>query len=297
MNTMKKLQIFLGLGAIGLALLLNSCSDTTTHAVPTITYDATSPITLDAGVDAATLTGTIVAEAKLKQVTVYKTVGLSESLLETITDFESGEITTTDDINYSFRIDITGITEETTIKITALDKDDQEASQSIVIQVTLGNPVTSHTGVVLGAQGNTTLGSSCDLDEGDVYKVAEARTNASLVDAIYVWDISGISPVLAAPIDAAVNTGGIVSWCSINWSPKNDTKFKATDMTTAEFDAVEYDAAITAITGINDTKIVDFAANDVIAFETDGGKKGLIKVTAISGTEAGTLTFDIKIQQ
>jgi hypothetical protein len=38
-------------------------------------------------------------------------------------------------------------------------------------------------------------------------------------------------------------------------------------------------------------------AGDVYAFLLQSGKYGLLKVSAVDGTEAGTLKFDVKIQK
>ena len=292
---MKKLNLFLGLGAICLAMLFSSCEDVT-HSAPVITVDQDNPLILGIGVSSATLTGTIVAEAKLQQVTLHKTVGSSTSLIETITDFDSGEITTTDDVNYTFRFEIDGITEETTIEITAMDKDDQDASESVVIQVTAGNPVDSYTAILMGGQSNATVGSFLDASEGDVYLIAAANTHSELIDVVYYYGSSNLA-TLTAPDDVTVNGGaGNLSLCT-GFTTKNETRFTSSSLSGSEFDDIENDADIADITGINESKMVNLSVGDVIAFETVDGNKGLIKVAAITTGNTGTITIDVKIQQ
>ena len=50
-------------------------------------------------------------------------------------------------------------------------------------------------------------------------------------------------------------------------------------------------------TGVTNTRIINLAAGDILAFITATGKKGMIKVESISGTSDGTITIDVKVQQ
>ena len=91
---MKKLNLFLGLSALSLGVLFTSCNkDEDPAAAPVISFDQTSPVVLAAGVDSTVLTGTIKADGKLSSIKISKTVGTTESTLETITSFDEGDFT------------------------------------------------------------------------------------------------------------------------------------------------------------------------------------------------------------
>lgn len=291
---MKKLTYLLGLGAIASLFLFNSCSEETLPA-PSITFDAGTEIVLAVGETDALLTGTIVAEAKLDKVVIYEVTDLSETQLVTITDFNSGAITTTDDMNYSFRFTVTALTQDVQIKIEATDKDDQFASKSINIVVSAGNPIDEFTAVLMGAQGNLDIGSYLDAVTGTVYKQAAAESNSADIDIVYYFGSTN-EATLTAPDDATVNGGaGNLSLC-VNFTQKNPTRFASTTLSSAEFDAIENDASIVGIS-TSASKMTKLGVNDVIAFETFDGKKGLIKVAALNATNEGTITIDVKIQQ
>ncbi len=286
---MKKFNVVLGIISVGLALVLGSCGETTTNDPPVITFDATSPVVLSAGVHAVTLTGSIVAEAGLDQVKIFKVTGLSEVQLATITSFSSGEITTTDDINYDFAYLVSDITEEITIRFEATDKDDQEASQSIVIQAYVGN-INSYTAILLGAQYNAEP-SCLDANTGTRYSVNQSE-QADVIDFVYYYGSTNLATI-AAPNDETVNGTGVnaLNWTN-DWDPQNATLFGST---TLDFTSVNYND-LSAISGLSASKINDLAVDDVFAFETVDGKKGLVKVTNLTTGSNGAITINVKIQ-
>jgi hypothetical protein len=74
--------------------------------------------------------------------------------------------------------------------------------------------------------------------------------------------------------------------------------FVLTPLSVLEFESIENDARVIAAF---DPENIDNMANtlevgDVYAFLLQSGKYGLLNVTAVEGTEAGTLKFDVKIQ-
>ena len=87
------------------------------------------------------------------------------------------------------------------------------------------------------------------------------------------------------------------------WSTKNDTKFATTSITASDFDAITDDLGIVAAAdGASATKANQLSAGDVVAFVTastssNPGKKGLFKVVSITGTNAGTMSITVKVQE
>lgn len=278
-----------------MTFLLNSCSnddaigpDLTITSEEDLTVPANSLVTIEWRADAG--------DAKLEFFTIKE--GNIPIVDFNDVNWNNYEIPNAENENFIGSATVVIGEENTSFTLTVTDKDGLTDQQivSVAIDVTAtGNPINEYT-AVLGAQDNATYGSSLDADAGQVYLLGPARTNAGLIDMIYVYDDGTSAAIFAAPTDNVVN-GGVVSWCSSNWDPKNDTRFKETSMTAGEFDAIEHDGIIAAITDINATKISGLSVNDVFAFETVEGNKGLIKVSALEAGETETITIAIKVQQ
>lgn len=162
--------------------------------------------------------------------------------------------------------------------------------------VSAANPINTFTAVLMGAQSNTTNGSYLDAHAGQVYMQAQAVNNQALIDMVYYYGASNLA-TFAAPSDVTVGGGaGNLTLCE-GWTTKNATKFGTSAVTVAQFDAMTNDAAISQVTGLADSKIVQVDVDDVFAFETSDGKKGLIKVTALTANATGSITITVKMQQ
>lgn len=187
---------------------------------------------------------------------------------------------------------------------TLTDKAGETSTKVITITATPAvnpNPITSHIDIImLGAQTNGTYGSYLDANTGTVYKQIQSIPNSAAIDMIYFYGTNASlnnNATLASPKDATVNGGTGNLAMAVGMNPQNDTKFAATTITAAQFDAMTNDADFPA-TVTAGTKANNLAADDVIAFKTADGKIGLIKIKAFTGTAAtGTMTVDVKIQQ
>jgi len=291
---MKMNKLFLGLGVISMAVLLNACGDDTVGTAPDITFDDGSEITLGDGVSSMAVTGTIVAEEKLDEVTVFRVTGSDETQIGNYTSFNAGAITTTDDLNYNFRIDVADITEDISIKIEAVDKEAQTATKSIDIKVSAVPALKpAFTAVIMGAQ-SSTLGSCLDANTGLIYKIAadEAKGHAADIDILYYYGSANMA-TLVAPNDGTVDgTSGDFTWTS-SWSPKNATKFAESAL---DFSAVTA-SQVNAITGLTASKVTDLTVGETVVFETAAGKKGILTVTALTTGATGQITVSVKVQE
>jgi hypothetical protein len=189
-------------------------------------------------------------------------------------------------------------TENFTFLIT--DKDGQSKELSFVIttvDVSGPGPINTFSMKIMGAQGSATGSSFASID-GSVYGGAEAKTNAAKVDWLYFFGASNLATI-AAPDDAdaaAVFTNA--TYGLQTWSVLNSTRFKrVTDA--IDWNAITDDAIIVAqtATGVDQTKVNNLDITDILAFQTVGGKKGLIRVEEILGTSTGTITISVKVQQ
>jgi hypothetical protein len=274
---MKRLNFFLvGIAALGMAFF-SSCGDTTTNAVPVITFDNASPVAAVGG--EVTLNGEIVAEAKLDEVKIFVVVGSDETQFgSAITSFSSTEINTDDDLNYVFHLNVTGLTEDCKIKIEATDKDNQTATKSI--DVTVGGALTDNGSKELGASGSD-LGSYYSVSTNTVYTSSAVTGNENVVDFVY-------------------NSDGSTATFK---SPKNSSKASvaATGRTTLYEKANTIDfatATSTDIDGVTPTnENVDVVLNDVIVFKTNDNLNGIFKVTSLTVATDGTVTIGIKVKQ
>jgi hypothetical protein len=179
------------------------------------------------------------------------------------------------------------------------DNNDLTASGSFTITVS-GGPIKTWTKTLGSHQSNT--GSSFASITGEVFQMTEAKANSTLIDFMYYYGNVN-NATIAAPDDndaAAVFTG---TAALSTWTTRNSTKFKATSMTTAEFDAITDDLLIVSnATGATASTEHPLEVGDVVAFITDGSKAGgskmgLIKVAAIVTGAGGTMDIVVKVQE
>jgi hypothetical protein len=300
---MKRIILFLSAILISSVTLFTSCTeDTTTPDLPpSISFVAgANYISADATIDISTnFTVKILVEPNVtsgKVVESLKVTGTFNNTLVRDTTFALNNATT---------MEITFVAASTVgeenLEFTAIDKDNQSAKISLKITTkeptVTGDPINYWSEKILGSWSNTT-GSSFASANGTVYTLDQAFANQALIDYMYWWGAS-TSATIGAPDDAnaalVFNTG---DYKLDNWTTKNATRFKTTTVTVAAFDAMTDDTDIKAIAdGADQTRIGTLAPDQVIAFVTVEGKKGLIKVNAITDGSDGTITIDVKVQQ
>jgi len=190
-----------------------------------------------------------------------------------------------------------------TITVTATDNagETAEVLVDIVTDETLAGSLKTNT-IVLGAQDNTT-GSFCASFEGMVYTVGELKGagNYADIDIIYYYGETNKSALFSpkAIVDNDISWGGLLPVS--NWTTINATKFRkaaATDFDNATYNSVATLGALADLDLANggDITIEGLAAGDAYAFKTADGKYGIFSVTAVTGTNEGTIGFTVKIQ-
>ena len=190
-----------------------------------------------------------------------------------------------------------------TITIIATDNagETAEAYVDIVTDEALAGSLKTNT-IVLGAQDNTT-GSFCASFEGMVYTVGELKGagNYADIDIIYYYGDVNKSALFSpkAIVDADITWGGLLPVSS--WTTINETKFRKA--AAADFDNATYNSVATLgaladldIANGGDAPIEGLAIGDAYAFKTADGKYGIFSITAITGTNEGTVGFTVKIQ-
>ncbi len=297
---MKKFNLLVLSVAVLTSGFFSSCKKEADPNGPQISFsNSLTETTLAKGVTQWEVNATITSVAGLDQVKVFQVSTAGEDQLGTaITSF-------TDKNTYNLKLTVTGIKELTTIKVSATDKNNITNSQNFVIKITAADPIPATdkvlfwTGTVaaqLGAQ-SSIAGSSFASSTGNVYTQSLAKTNQTLVDMIYYYNTGADAASIYSPL--AASNGSLFS---STWTTKNDTKFiKVTTLTPTEFDAIPKtdDAQIVAkATGFTDVnKLFTLSVGNIFAFKTAANKLGLAKVTALTGTTAGTITIEVKVQK
>lgn len=304
---MKRLK-FLGLfflSGLAASTVLTSCGDDLDDVAPKPTINLTSPsssaVTVETG---DSVSFTVVAGANVDLATLGATVSYDGGLdaIVNLTASAATKDTTiaknTTNFTYSGVIVARAVAGVEAYTFTITDKDGNSNSTSLTVTVEepiVEEVVSIFSAKMMGGQSNATLGSYMDADAGVVYKSADASTNSALVDLVFSYGETNKN-YLAAPNDTDAQT----SHSNVaNWSTKNATKFKTSTMTAAEFNgitATDDSKIVAAADGAASTKLNQLAVDQVGAFVTAQGKKGLFKVVSISGTAAADRAIEISVK-
>ena len=161
----------------------------------------------------------------------------------------------------------------------------------------------SYTAITLGAQNNTTIESFLSYSNNTTTKYFQAAAFADQgnIDMFCFYEATASHQnfmTLAAP---GSNITGIFTGATAPdfYTTKNVTYFVKTTLTPAQFDAVVNDAVVmNSFDPSNKFKKAKvLTVGDVYAFLLQSGKYGLLKVTAVTGVEDGSLQMDVKIQK
>ncbi len=187
-----------------------------------------------------------------------------------------------------------------TVTLTATFKDTKgkTASASITYTIVHDNNVMVSNEIELGAQSNTNIEYKF-LGLANNFRAytpglttGTARFNSDKIDFVYYFGDNDKN-AFAAPSNT---NGAKVLWNNeiSTWSRQNQTKFKTTTLTAADFDNIKNgtkveDAFINTdfTTGATD-KVTNLSVGAVYAFKTALGVVGLVKFTAISADATGS---------
>ena len=284
---MKKINYFLLIGLIGLVGVFTSCGEDPLDLEDEITITIGSGAVTEAAVgDVISFDVSIVADAKIKELEILK----GASKFETVTDF----LNKTSDV-YSFEYtvveDDAGQTLDFAFIVTD-NKDNEEQENYVVTIAELAANISEYTAVIMGAHENTTYGSFLNAVDGVVYKVADAKSNQAKVDIVYYHGTTN-KATLAAPDDDGAADFTVYGLNS--WTTKNETRF--TGKLTVDYADVITSANIDSeVSSPSATKANKLSVGDVVGFQTDGGKKGIVKVSEITSGTTGSIKIEVKIQ-
>jgi hypothetical protein len=216
-----------------------------------------------------------------------------------------------DTLEYAINLPVpTGITEGSvvyTLWTTTKKGDPRDASINLAVGVgtitleyggTIATPIKEYSAKILAAP--LADGSSetfFSLYDGNLYKIEDGSEYAALWDLGYYYaGTDNASLASASGYDSAFPY--LKPKVATYSSELNNCFFSISSKTTAEFDAISTSAELDFILTSSSEKISNLVADNVIEFVDNYGKKGLIKVIEIVGTD-GTgdyIKIDIKVQ-
>jgi hypothetical protein len=169
--------------------------------------------------------------------------------------------------------------------------------------ITRKSGIDSYASITLGAQNNTTFESFLSYSNNTFTKYfqAAAFANQALIDMFCFYENTALHQnfmTLAAP---GSNITGIFTGTTAPdfYTTKSVTYFTKTTLSAAQFDATLDDAVFVSSFNPDNKfkKAKVLAVGDVYAFLIQSGKYGLLKVTAVTGVEDGSLEMAVKIQK
>jgi len=288
---------------------LSSCEPTEDPlAGPTITVNPESA-EVEVG-QSADFTYTVVSDKNLKEIRV-----IARSVTQqAITDFTNNN---SHNGSFSFLGAAADAGKTVTVTIEAVDNDDNRSSKSIDIAVKAATipidpiAVDAFPAILLGAQGNSNVGSFLDANTGTVYRQSDARANAARIDMIYLQgsQTTNQGAVIGGANDNSVAfiynnaTSGVQTWAT-----RNATRFKDTSLSEAQFNAIsdgsQLNAAFANGTQPNNdgvtnegskSRVNQLTAGKVFAFQTANAKSGLVYVVSVNAGNTGDIRLNIKV--
>lgn len=290
--------------------ILSSCKSTTTPTPTTLGVDFINPPTaLVGGVYKVTVKFTAPDKIDRLELSIVETKKDGNVVTTPVKDFPKTSGFSTD-TEHSILIEYTPGADVASFIITGLVKDKKNATASKSIdKFTIGaagaGDISPATVTLLGSQDNATDPSFYATSTLTAYKQADAKANAAVIDFGFgTGAAAGNEFFIGSPMDAAVAaiynnpTTGVQVWGEAN---RLNTTFKTTTLDAAGFDAITTSAALgtafdtgTATPDGSRVKTAGLNVGSVFGFQTQAGKKGLVKVT---NRTANSISLVIKVQK
>ena len=280
--------------ASGLFLMTSCGEDDPVANAPDVVLDSTSA-SLYPG-QMVTVAGTATADAGIVSITATVDAGTPETV------FSSTDTVGTKEFAYEFTVPADAPAGDITITITVTDDLGQSGTVDFTVTVKEGVAANSYTTVLLGGRYNATEPSFYNAIENIRYKQSEFTGGHAVHTDFLYFHGATYKATLASPTDTGADEvfSGVLS----GTANINETLFKATDLTAADFDAIGFEHEILAhsfeVGGA--THQQQLAVGDVMVIQLDasrGGKYGLVKVVEIAGstlTSNESITIDVKMQ-
>ena len=200
--------------------------------------------------------------------------------------------------------------------IVARDVNGNVGRKDVTVSINDAAPVAfaSSVAVILAGQDVANQGSFADVNGTTVtvYTLAQAKANSATVDIAYLQGGAAASQgaVIGSPRDASVASVYNSAGSGVQtWTTRNNTRFRNTSLTKANFDAITDGSLITAAytTGTqpaiptgdqsenSTSRVNQLTVGTVFAFRTADGKDAVAHVAAITPGNTGSITLDVKV--
>lgn len=293
MKTISIIALATGLSAL---LVLNSCETTSTITPPLVTVNPTDAVSANPG-------ETVTYQMLINSDTDLKTAGITAKFNSTILDskdsvFPAGIQAGIIDFNFMVPASM-GDGAVLTLTFTASNTEQTVVTRTINVAVLPGE-INTYTAVIMSDLKNPDGSSFYSLEDNKLMNINAAIAASAEVDLIYYYGVSNLAS-LCAPADQAVeafedsHNESIV----LKFATRNNTKLAPVVMTPEAFAAVGNDLTIISMEPTaTSTTANKLAVNNTIWCETVTGKKGLILVKNITGTQSTSyITIEVKIQK
>lgn len=300
---MKKISIlFSFLSMATVALFISSCGSKDTVA-PTITFDNSNATSTSVEVGGTfTITALMNSDenATLKKLTVTK----SSSLGSTTTDFDLSGTSSNKSIADTMPSGVTQVT----YTFLVLDNKDKTASATFTVNLkqSVYKAIDTYNSLQLANQNDNSGQQFLTLTPAvggiPTYTIAEAKLSAAKIDLCYGSRNTTYGNIIAAPASSFAKAiyDNLGPDKLSTWTTLNNTQFKATSLSYAQFTAINNDSAIiNNADGVGmSSEIYNITANQAIAFIARN-KKGIMYIKNPSGSLStiGSVQIEWKIQQ
>jgi hypothetical protein len=288
---MKKVKLFILMLLAGTTMFVSSCSKDK-NTTPTITFiGGTGYYSVNATVVAGTIIKVGINAAKgpdganLKEYKIERIFNNNSLTVFDTTNMSTANFTFT---NFMVTQQVAG-SEKFKFEITDKDGNTNEIEFNITttVPVTFGS-INTWTAKLLGAQG-AAAGSFLASSTGIIYDQTQTTANAASIDISYGVITPGaesfISPSERGTYGFTAFTGATITY------------FDVSSISTTVFDNLVNDSLIKDITTPSTKVVSNVVQNGVYKFVNAAGKKGLIKVTALTSGTSGSVTINVKVQQ
>lgn len=308
-------KVFFVLFAATVALSSCGNNDEETPA-PTIRISSTDPASVGGVV--STIAGeeveiTLVtnAEEKIKRINATQKIGTSETPLSgfPINSFTGDRKSDTRVVTYTVPSSATG---DIALRFEVTDDKDKVAAVTVTIRTVAD--INTYSAILLNNQSDgTSPNAFYDPINNEKFTLAQAKARSADVHIIHALRNAGsggrklISPSSSDATEIygdAGNTNNITTWTT-----RNNTKFKALNLSETEFNNVSTTAAIKAAAGASDSFTADNVGNlevgSTFAALITNGKFLVGRVTAVNGNSvftqgannAGSVTVTFKVEK
>ncbi len=176
---------------------------------------------------------------------------------------------------------------------TIADKDGNSTTKSITFNRTALPKAVRKIDITLGNQKSSNVGSTLNMTDMSVNLLSAARASAAMMDLIYVVDDNGSSS-FGAPSSDDVNAFLKTS----DWSARNATKIRMTNLTVGKFSAMTDSKELLAefTSSAATTQWQEIKSGDVIFVNpvSATGKFALVKVSSIGVDD--TISLEILVE-